>query len=98
MPAVISKYLSLEGQSASSVPGTACAFADPHAASTAPGDAAIPQTDLLMKRHREKLTVTSGFDFGRVHGDLGSTWSFFSSKAYLIGSRAVHGRIRLAKA
>lgn len=98
MPAVISKYLSMEGLPASSLLGTNCAFSDPRAASAAPGDAAIPKTDLLIKWHREKLRVTSGFDFHRVHGDLGSTWSFFSSKSYLIGSRAIHGRIRLGKA
>lgn len=54
--------------------------------------------NLLTKWKKEKLTVTSGLDFQRVHGDLGSTWNFFSSEAYRIGSCAIHDRMLLGKA
>lgn len=61
-------------------------------------DTAILKKDPLTKWQKEKLTVTSGLDFQRVHRGLGCRWNFFSSEACLIGSCAIHGRILLGKA
>ena len=54
----------------------------------------IPVDETVKRKTHSDL----GLDFQRVCRDLRSTWSSFSSKAYLIGSCAICGRILLTEA
>lgn len=87
MPAVISKYLSMEGQPACSPPSTNCAFSL-FVCHAAPGwhcHYSKKHIHPLIKQQKEKLAETSGIDFQRVCGDVGSA-EFLFFKGYLMGT------------